>query len=157
MAVDPETVVLMSTYRVGFLPPKPESLAPGELYIEIGSDAPRPRLWVGMLKGGGPAGDLTLLVPDLAGIPPISLATPYVSQDGANLSCTMGTWTGEPDTYAYQWQLDGNNAGADANLYVITVPDDVGKTATCILSATNANGTGTAEPSNPVIITEPPA
>jgi hypothetical protein len=35
MAVGTETVVLMSTCRVGFLPPPAVSLAAGELSIEI--------------------------------------------------------------------------------------------------------------------------
>jgi hypothetical protein len=63
----------------------------------------------------------------------------------------MGNWDGAPDTYAYQWALDGVNAGDGTATYVF-VPGDVGKTATCTVSATNASGTTTAPPSNQVMI-----
>jgi hypothetical protein len=152
MAIDPETVILMSTYRVGFAPPKKDSLTAGELYIQVATpEGGAPWLWVGAMDDATP----TLLIPSTADMAPINLDVPYVSQEGVALACTMGNWAGDPDTYGYQWQLDGVDAGSDSETYTITVPDDVGKTATCTVSAANEAGTTVAPPSNPVVIADP--
>lgn len=64
MSVDLETVTLMSTYRVGYLPPEMNSLAPGELYVEAAPPGGGPpRLWVGAPSHVGLAGDVALLAP----------------------------------------------------------------------------------------------
>jgi hypothetical protein len=86
-------------------------------------------------------------------VAPVNVDVPFVAQTGATLNCTMGNWQGEPDTYAYQWQLDGVNAGTDAADYTVT-PEDIGKTATCIVTATNVIGETTAPPSNAVVIAD---
>jgi len=83
--------------------------------------------------------------------PPVNVTVPHVSQAGNILTCTMGTWEGEPTGYAYQWQLDGVNAGTNANTYTVQAPD-VGLTATCTVTATNAIGSTTAPPSNGVVV-----
>ena len=142
---DPETVITLPGYRVGFRSPKEGSLAGGELYVEV--TAP-PRLWV-----GGPDGTVFVLVATPPVTAPINTNVPFVSQDGDILTCTMGTWTGEPDTYAYQWAIDGVDAGDGTEIYTATV-DDVGKTATCVVSATNDLGTTEAPPSNAVVIAD---
>lgn len=68
MSVDLETVSLLGTYRVGFLPPEMHSLAPGELYIEAApAGGGPPRLWVGAPSHSGLSGDVALLVPAPAG------------------------------------------------------------------------------------------
>lgn len=87
---------------------------------------------------------------------PVVVDVPYVSQDGAVLSCTMGNWENEPSSYAYQWQIGGVEGVVDAPTYDVTV-DDVGKTATCVVTATNAVGSATAPPSNSVVVEAPPA
>ena len=155
MAVDLETVTLISTYRVGFLPPKSGSLAAGEIYIEIASpDAPAaPRLWLGTPKYTEASGDIALVIP--ANSAPINLAVPHVYQEGAQMVCTMGEWVGEPTEYHYLWQLDGADAGIDDARYDIMDPDDVGKTMTCVVSATNANGSADAPPSNGAVVETP--
>ena len=76
---------------------------------------------------------------------------PNVSQSGSELTCTMGIWSGEPTSYAYAWQLDGAPAGTDSNVYAVGV-DDVGKSATCTVTATNASGSASAPPSNAVVV-----
>jgi hypothetical protein len=82
---------------------------------------------------------------------PTNVDVPAVTQNGTTLNCTMGNWTGEPTAYAYQWQIDGTNVGTDSPNY--TVRDaDVGNTATCVVTATNAAGSGTAPPSNGLVI-----
>jgi hypothetical protein len=56
---------------------------------------------------------------------------------GSVLSCTTGTWTRDPTSYAYQWQGDGINiSGATASTYTL-VSADVGKLVRCIVTATN--------------------
>jgi len=153
--VDPETVALMSTYRVGYLPPKPESLAPGELYVEVAPpDQGAPRLWVGAPKELNFDGHLALLAQasttdDLA---PINLDVPHCYQEGASLTCTMGNWTGRPDVYAYQWKLDGITDIGDGSQSYAPAPADVGHTITCVVTATNAVGATEAPPSNGVVV-----
>jgi len=70
--VDIQTVTLMTTYRVGFLPPEMGSLAAGEFYVELPPpDTPGvPRVWVGVPAYGGVSGDTALLIPP----PPSSVA-----------------------------------------------------------------------------------
>jgi hypothetical protein len=155
MTVDLETVTLMSTYRVGFLPPKAGSLAAGELYVEVAPpDAPAaPRIWVGTPKYTETSGDIALMLP--ANSAPINLAVPHVYQEGAQMVCTMGEWVGEPTEYHYLWQLDGADAGIDDARYDITDPDDVGKTMTCTVSAVNANGSADAPKSNEAVVEAP--
>jgi len=83
--------------------------------------------------------------------PPGNIDVPAVTQDGDTLACTMGNWSGEPYGYAYQWQLDGSDTGADSDTLVVTA-GDVGKTATCVVTASNDLGSTAAPPSNGVVI-----
>jgi hypothetical protein len=145
MPFDPETVITLPGYRVGLRTPKDGSLAAGEIYVEL--SAP-PRLWI-----GGPEGTVALLVATPPVTAPINTDVPYVFQEGDLLTCTMGTWTGEPTSYAYQWALDGTAAGDGSETLTVTV-DDVGRTATCVVSATNDLGTTEAPPSNAHIVTD---
>lgn len=155
MSVDLETVTLMSTYRVGFLPPKAGSLAAGEIYVEVADPAAPapPRIWVGTPKYTETSGDIALLLP--ANSAPINLAVPHVYQEGAQMVCTMGEWVGEPTEYHYLWQIDGADAGIDDARYDIMEPDDVNKTMTCLVSAVNANGSADAPRSNEAIVEAP--
>lgn len=149
MAIDKETVSTLPGYRVGYRSPADGSLALGELYVEI---AAPPRLWV-----GGPLNTVMVLVATEPEVAPINTNVPYAVQEGDTLTCTMGTWTGEPGTYVYQWFLNGASVGGDSDTYTLTLPDDVGKTATCVVTASNSVGTAEGPPSNAVIIAEPPA
>jgi hypothetical protein len=85
--------------------------------------------------------------------PPTNTTVPYAAQDNAEVTCTMGEWLGEPTSYAYQWQADGVDVGTGTP-YVVTAADE-GKVFTCVVSATNANGTGVAPASNAVTVTAP--
>jgi hypothetical protein len=97
-------------------------------------------------------GDMEARLAALEGaMAPANIAAPYVSQAGDVLNCTMGEWTGTPETYSYQWQVDGSDVGSDAATYTV-VAADVGKTAVCIVTATNAKGSTTAPPSNEIVI-----
>jgi hypothetical protein len=83
--------------------------------------------------------------------PPGNVDVPYVSQAADLLNCTMGNWTGEPTSYAYVWKMNGAAVGSNAATYTITT-GDVGKTATCVVTATNAAGSTQAPPSNGVVV-----
>jgi hypothetical protein len=84
--------------------------------------------------------------------PPVNVDVPYVEQSGGVLTCTMGNWTGEPDAYNYRWTVDGAEAGGNDDILSIT-GDDIGKTAVCVVTATNGEGSTTAPASNEVVIT----
>lgn len=85
-------------------------------------------------------------------IPYISVA-PVVSgttEVGSTLSCTTGTWTNSPTSYAYQWLRDGSDiTGADDGTYEL-VGDDEGADISCEVTASNAEGASTPAVSNEV-------
>jgi hypothetical protein len=86
---------------------------------------------------------------------PENVTVPHVSQSGATLNCTMGEWTHDPTSYVYQWYLDGAAVtGTDDTSPDYTVQSaDLGKAATCVVTASNAYGTGEAPASNSIIVT----
>lgn len=85
-------------------------------------------------------------------VAPVNVDVPHVSQSGATLTCTLGNWTGEPTSYAFQWKLNAVNAGTNSNTLAVTGPM-VGETATCVVTATNAHGSTPAPVSNGVVVT----
>jgi hypothetical protein len=93
------------------------------------------------------------LHPDTITGPPAVIDVPHLSQEGATLSCTMGNWTNLPTSYAYQFQLNGEDVGANAATYDVDLAADEGKTAVCIVTATNGLGSSEAPPSNEVVVT----
>ena len=59
---------------------------------------------------------------------------------GNTLTCSQGTWSNSPTSYAYQWQRNSVNiSGATASTYVV-VSTDAGTALSCIVTATNASG-----------------
>ena len=82
---------------------------------------------------------------------PVNRDVPAVTQSGSTLSCTMGNWEGEPTSYAYQWKIDGVDAGTGTADYAVQA-GDVGKMATCVVTATNAHGSTAAPPSVGVVV-----
>jgi hypothetical protein len=90
-------------------------------------------------------------------LPPQNKDVPYVggaAEVGGTLNCTMGNWTGmggEPAAYSYSWQSDGVATAATGPDYVVAA-GDAGHTIVCIVTATNANGSTAAPPSNAVTI-----
>jgi hypothetical protein len=97
--------------------------------------------------------EIATLTASLAGAQgaPVNVDVPYVSQTGATLFCTMGNWSGEPVSYAYAWDMDGVAAGGTDPTYAVQ-PGDVGKSATCAVTATNALGSTAAPMSNAVTV-----
>jgi hypothetical protein len=70
-------------------------------------------------------------------VAPVASGTNYYVGD--LLTTTDGTWTGSPTSYAYQWKRGATNVGANANTYTL-VSADAGLNMTCVVTATNANG-----------------
>jgi hypothetical protein len=150
MPFDPETVSFLPSYSVGLLPPADGSLQPGMLHLEL---AATPRLWVGTLTELGFEGNVAVLVATPPLMAPLNRTAPYVFQDGDTLTCAMGTWTGEPTAYSYEWTLDGAPAGDDSDVLTVTTAE-VGQVAVCVVTATNDTGTTEGPPSNEVTVAE---
>lgn len=84
----------------------------------------------------------------ILGNQPINTIAPVITgiaQRGETLTSTTGTWTGTGTiTFAYQWQRDDVNiSGATSSTYVL-VADDDNTSITCVVSATDSEGVGTA-------------
>jgi hypothetical protein len=151
--IDPVPLIRMYPEADGISDAKTKALAQGEATAAAGADLEgsqyEPVLMADAEGGGGPDPVPTT--------PPINVDVPHVQQAGSELTCTTGNWEGmqaEPHSYTYQWQLDGADiTGGTATLPIVA--DDVGKTATCVVAATNALGTTAAPPSNGVVVTVP--
>jgi hypothetical protein len=63
---------------------------------------------------------------------------------GATLSCSTGTWTNTPTGYAYQWKRDGSPISVATSSTYVLVGADNGTMISCAVTATNANGSGSA-------------
>jgi hypothetical protein len=85
---------------------------------------------------------------------PVNIDVPYLSGVGAvgeTLSVTNGNWDNEPTSYAYQWKSGTDNVGIGISSYMVA-DGDLGKTITCVVTATNSGGSTTAPPSNGISI-----
>jgi glucose/arabinose dehydrogenase len=72
--------------------------------------------------------------------PPVNTAPPQIAGPpipGARLTCVPGTWTGA-SSFAYQWLRDGADRAAGVT-YRPSVAD-VGHTLSCVVTASNADG-----------------
>ena len=83
---------------------------------------------------------------------PINTVIPAITgtaQEGELLTCSTGTWSNTPLSYAYQWLLDDVEiVAATSNTYT-PVTGDVGGTLTCEVIASNAVGDSDPALSNP--------
>jgi hypothetical protein len=94
-------------------------------------------------QGGTAMATRTLTVVNV----PTNAALPTISgtaQQGATLTCSTGSWTGSPISFARQWTRDGTDIdGASSSFYAVTAAD-VSHSLACRVSATNVAGTGQA-------------
>ena len=70
--------------------------------------------------------------------------TPTAGVVGDTFTTTTGTWSNSPTSYAYQWKLDGSNVGTNASTYAPVATGSL----TCVVTASNAGGSGTPATSN---------
>ena len=77
--------------------------------------------------------------------PPTNTGLPIVSgtpKAGGKLTCSPGSWTGAPTSFAYQWSRDGTPIqGTTSSTYTVQKSDE-GLTLTCAVIASNAKGAG---------------
>jgi hypothetical protein len=81
---------------------------------------------------------------------PTNVDVPYASLEDDVATVTMGNWTGEPDSYAYQWQREGEDIDGATEASYTTTSDDAGTGLTCVVTATNVVGSTAAPASNEV-------
>lgn len=119
---------------------------------------------VGATEGGVTSGINAAMVPSS----PTNTAAPVISGSpavGSTLSCSSGSWTGEPQIklsmgwplispFGYQWLLDGVAiVGATSDAHVVQA-GDVGHALVCEVTATNEAGHASAK-SNPFAVVNP--
>ncbi len=81
---------------------------------------------------------------------------PATGDPGDAVSCTPGTWTNSPSTFAYAWLRNGTQI-ATGPTYTLTNADG-GRAIVCRVTATNDNGSGQADSNTltPTAPVEPP-
>ena len=127
--------------------------------------------WQPYPTGGGGSGavsttppvetDATLTVPNIDGgggvssIPSFTVEADITGIEtvGSTLTCTSGTVTGDPTpTITKQWKRNGVDIpAAIGDTYLLTTLD-LGKTITCLVTATNSVGTSTSLPTTGTIV-----
>ena len=109
------------------------------------------------LIGGDSDASLDVYVKRIAA--PENTAPPAISGTavvGRTLSCSQGSWTNDPTSFAYRWNRGGTAiAGAVSPTYTVTGAD-VARQITCTVTASNAGG-GNSATSAPVTPTAAPA
>lgn len=78
---------------------------------------------------------------------PANTTAPVISGSltvGSTLSCTTGTWSNSPTSYAYQWMRGASNISGATSATYVTVTADGGTSLTCVVTATNAAGSASA-------------
>ena len=92
---------------------------------------------------------------------PVNTAPPAItgtSQVGQTLTASTGTWTNSPTSFAYQWLRcngGGNSCDAVANATQSTytlVAADVGSTMRVRVTATNADGSNSAQSAQTAVV-----
>jgi hypothetical protein len=100
--------------------------------------------------------DVTLAVNPTPGnaVAPTIGGTPAVGQ---TLTCSPGSWSAFPTSFAYQWSSDGAAiSGATGATYVVAKADQ-GHSLTCTVTASNGFGAGQPATSAPVSVPPPPS
>ena len=90
----------------------------------------------------------------ILGVPANSVA-PVASGSltvGSTLSCTTGTWSNSPTSYAYTWLRGGTTISGATSASYVTVTADGGTSVGCAVIATNASGNSVSVASNTLAI-----
>jgi len=107
-------------------------------------------------------GSIAVIAPVATAAPPANTTPPSVSgtaQQGSTLTTSNGEWQNTPSSFAYQWQRCNasgsscaNIPNADAKTYV-AVGADVGHTLRARVTATNADGSASADSAATAVVT----
>jgi hypothetical protein len=92
---------------------------------------------------------VAISAPSVSAIPAVM---PLTAAVGDTLTCTMGEWTGEPDSYTYSWQHGGDPTEIGTGDTYVTVAGDADTSVNCVVTATNNAGSAAAPPSNAVAV-----
>ena len=89
-------------------------------------------------------------------VAPVNTTPPalsYGQRVGGDLASTDdGSWTGSPTSFTYQWYRDATPiSGETSNSYFLDTPDE-DKYVSCQVTAINATGSSTPEPSDAIYI-----
>jgi hypothetical protein len=87
------------------------------------------------------ANDVTLT----ASPTPANIVAPTVTGTaavGETLSCSNGTWSAAPTTFAFQWNRNGTAIGGATNQTYVVSTTDRGDSLTCTVTASNGFGQG---------------
>jgi Tol biopolymer transport system component len=89
-----------------------------------------------------------VFVRDLRGPAPAVLVLPTVSGsavEGGTLTCSTGTFSNGPHTFARQWRRDATPIGGQTGSGYVVAPGDIGHQLTCLVVATGPGGSASAE------------
>ncbi|TKT42795.1 hypothetical protein [Rhizobium sp. LC145] len=109
---------------------------------------------IGIYTESGSASVETLSAPANTAIPTIS----GTARVGQVLTASPGTWSGNPSpTFTRQWQRGTTNiSGATSATYTL-VAADAGQTVRVVVTATNSEGSASANSANTASVTQTPA
>jgi FG-GAP-like repeat/FG-GAP repeat len=111
---------------------RPKSLGAKTATLEISSfNLPTP-VRVTLSVTGVPAPPGSQSAPQISGTPTV----------GSALTCSNGTWSNNPTSFAHQWLRNGVALPGQTNPTYTVVEADVGQRLTCEVTATNAGGSG---------------
>jgi hypothetical protein len=71
---------------------------------------------------------------------PADTTKPRVTRSGGKLTCSHGTWTGSPSSYAFGWLLNGHRQNGDHARTLEVSPRLRGHSVQCSVTASNAGG-----------------
>ena len=107
---------------------------------------------LGLGLGLSTVGHASEAAPSNTSLPVIS----GTSQVGETLTCSPGGWSGYPTpTFDYQWRIDAANVGTNQNTYV-PVTGDVAGVPSCVVTATNTEGSAAATSADYSVVTAAP-
>ena len=87
---------------------------------------------------------------------PVNTILPAITgtvRSGETLTCSTGTWTNSPSSYAYQWTRDGANIGGATSSTYTVEPGDIPTLLACVVIATN--GAGDSLPATAASVSSP--
>ncbi len=88
--------------------------------------------------------------------PPANTAPPELSTVGGVVSCSAGTWSGNPTMFERQWLRDGIAIGGETGTTYTLGEADLGHAVSCRVTATNDTASVSAR-SDSVFVTQGPA